>query len=169
MEGREAHLWVTDLAATFEEQTRSKLPLIVRPIHLKHKDHGRGEQGSRTLSRPSHELAGNIMEGPIDNALPAKAPCLYAMLWSHKHAGAEHDSLRLIFRHNHSMLQGWAAKVVQGDLGERPNVALVARAMYIAEVAGTRPRWPSWQPGDTQFVRWGWDADALASGRDVLH
>lgn len=51
--------------------------------------------------------------------------------------------------------QGWAAKVVQGDLGGQAYVALVARATYIAEVAGTRPAWSAWQPGDTQFVRWG--------------
>jgi hypothetical protein len=36
-------------------------------------------------------------------------------------------------------LQGWAAKVVQGDVGGRPDVALAARAMYIAEVNQTKP------------------------------
>lgn len=45
--------------------------------------------------------------------------------------------------------------MVQGDLGGQADVALVARATYIAEVAGTRPAWSAWQPGDTQFVRWG--------------
>jgi hypothetical protein len=51
--------------------------------------------------------------------------------------------------------QGWAAKVVQGDLGGRPDVGLAARAMYNAEVNQTKPLWAAWRANDTQFVRYG--------------
>lgn len=51
-------------------------------------------------------------------------------------------------------LQAWAAKVVQGDLGSRPDVALAARAMYIVEVNQTKPLWAAWRANDTQFVRY---------------
>lgn len=50
-------------------------------------------------------------------------------------------------------LQGWAVKVVQGDIGGRPDAALAARAMYIAEVNQTKPLWAAWRAKDTQFVR----------------
>lgn len=54
-------------------------------------------------------------------------------------------------------LQGLAAKVVQGEAGGRPELALVARCLYLAEMAYVFPRWQDWETslaaGGPRFVR----------------
>ena len=69
--------------------------------------------------------------------------------------------------------QGLAVKVVQGQAGGRADIALVAKCMYLSEIAYTCPGWQDWREDDAigvRYVRWVPSATAAANDgvRDAL-